>query len=359
MANTAVNSGNVVTKFQSEFFREWLRGNRFARYTGTGMNNVICIKEDRKKVSIPLVTRLTGSGVSGSATLRGSGENIGNYADTLTPTYYRHAVEFDKEELEKPEIDLMRAARPLLMDWAMELVRNQTIDAMSAFYDGTTYANATTASETVKDGWLGNNTDRVLFGAALSNRSTTDHSASLANVDSTTDVLDPGLVSLAKRIAKTADRHIRPLTAEEDDETYILFAGSRAFRDFYNDTGYQANLQNAMQRGKDNPLFRPGDLFHDNVIIREVPEITTRLTASAAFATAGASSIAVEPCFLCGTQAIGFGLGQRPQVVIDRDYDYGFQPGVAVELKHHIKKLFWNNIQNGVVTVYVSGVADS
>jgi hypothetical protein len=57
MANTAVSSDLQVTKYLSEF----------------GSNNVITIKEGRKKIEVPLVTRLKGNGVEGSATLRGNG----------------------------------------------------------------------------------------------------------------------------------------------------------------------------------------------------------------------------------------------------------------------------------------------
>ena len=65
-----------------------------------------------------------------------------------SPTYYRNAVEFTKEDLEKTNIDLMRAARPLLMDWAMAETRDRQIKAMGAFYNGTTYAEYDSASFT-------------------------------------------------------------------------------------------------------------------------------------------------------------------------------------------------------------------
>lgn len=359
MANTQTNAQNVVTKWLSEYFREYVRNNQFSKYTGTSTTMPIVIKEGRKKVSIPLITRLKGEGVSGSQTLRGNGEQIGNYAYELTPTYRRHAVEFDREELEKPNIDLMNAARPLLMDWSMELTRDDIIQALAAVFDGTTYANYAAASEAVKDAWLAANADRVLFGAAKSNNSGNDHSASLANIDGSADTLTMGVISLAKRMAKTADARIRPIRVKDTSEFHVMFVGSRGYRDFFNSTGYQANLQMAMERGKQNPLFQPGDLWHDNTIIREVPEITTNLTESAALATAGNSGIPVEPCFLVGAQALGFGLGQRPQIRVDRTHDYGFQPGVAVELKHDIDKLFYQGKQHGMVTVYVAGVADT
>ena len=111
MANTQTHEDLITKNFLSDFFKEYIREGRFARYSGTSNNNVICIKEGRQQIVVPLITRLKGNGVKGSATLRGNGEAIGNYGLTLHPTYYRHAVEFDKEEMEKPNIDLMRAAR--------------------------------------------------------------------------------------------------------------------------------------------------------------------------------------------------------------------------------------------------------
>lgn len=358
MANTQTHADNVVTRWLSEFFREYLRNNRFSRYMGTGVNNPIVIKEGRQKVSIPLVTRLKGDGVTGSQTLRGNGESIGNYAYELTPSYYRHAVEFDREEMEKPNIDLMRAARPLLMDWAMELTRDHIIQAFAAVYDGTTYANLGDATEAVKDTWSSNNDDRILYGAAKSNHSG-DVSADLAKVDATNDKLSTDIIGIAKRMAQNADPHIRPIRTREDEEMFILFTGTRAFRDIKADSDMVNANRDARERGTNNPLFRGGDLLWDNVIIREIPEITTLLTDSAALSTAGASSAPVEPCFLCGAQALGFGMGQRPRTIVDRDFDYGFQPGVAAELKHDIDKLFYNNVQHGLVTVFVNGTADS
>lgn len=373
MANTQTASELVEKKFLSDFFKEYIRNNRFSRYTGTGVNNVIVIKEGRKKIEIPLVTRLKGNGVSGSSTLRGNGEAIGNYGMELAPTYKRHAVEFDKEELEKPAIDLMKAAKPLLMDWAMETTRDDIIKAFAAMHNGTSYIEMTAASEANADAWLGNNLDRVLFGAAKSNTSTTDHSASLANCDTTNDTLSSGIVSLAKRMAKTADPHIRPIKTKEDEEWYVMFCDPYAFRDLKEDaTMAQANRE-ARARGMDNPLFRDGDLIYDGVIIREVPEIADFVDGIDGTATTlnlltgGASTTRVGMCFLCGAQAIGFGLGQRPKTVLDTTYDYGFQPGVACEMKHDIDKAFFANeadgtggyVQHGVVTVYVSAPVDS
>ena len=162
MANTTVTSDLQVIQFRNDFFREYVRANRLSPYSGTGVDMPIVVKEGRgPTIRHPLVTRLQGAGVSGSDTLRGNGESIGNYSWDTAPTYRRHAVEFDKERLEQTNIDLMRAARPLLQEWAMMVTRDDQLAALGAIYNGTTYSTLADAAEAARDTWLVNNTDRV------------------------------------------------------------------------------------------------------------------------------------------------------------------------------------------------------
>lgn len=360
MANTTITSGNVATKFDSEFFREYVRNHRFADFTGTGLTMPIVIKEEPKgqKISIPLVTRLSGNGVSGSTTLTGNEEQVGNYSFLLTPTYYRNGVRFDKEEAEKPNFDIRGAAKPLLMEWAMDLTREQMIQALCAVESSGTYYNWASADATARNAWLVANSDRVLFGTAKSNYSgvvATD----LAKIDTTNDKLDADIIGIAKRMAMTASPAIRPYKpgSESAYEQFVMLVGTRAYRDLYASLG--SALQAARERGQSNPYWQPGDMMIDNVLVREIPEITSLLTTSADFATAGDSSLPVEPCFLVGQQALGWALSQRPRTIEDNDTDFQFQPGVAVQMKHDIKKMFFNGKQHGVVTVFVSGSADA
>jgi len=371
MANTTTAAELVVTKFLSDFFREYIRDNRFSRYTGTTNNNVFCIKEGRKRIEIPLVTRLKGDGVSGSATLRGNGEAIGNYGLLLTPTYYRHAVEFDKEEMEKPAIDLMKAAKPLLLDWAKETCRDRQIEALAGVYDGTTYANLGSSAAAANDTWNTNNTDRILYGETTANLTAGDHTASLTAIATADAKLTPAMVSLAKRMAEQADPHIRPIKTREDDEMFVMFCDPYAFRDLNeNATMTQAN-RDARERGTSNPIFAAGDLLYDNVIIRKIPEIAKfidgtsgtngkwgGLATADGLNTAEAAGGRVGVSFLCGQQAVSWGLGQRPKTIVDRLYDYGFQPGVACELKEDVQKSYFNNKQHGVVTVFSASATD-
>lgn len=379
MANTTVAAELVAKKFLSEFYSEFVRENLFSPYMkgNSSMKRssaVIVVKEEGlKKIEIPLVTKLKGDGVTGSNTLRGNGERISNYGQTFTPTHKRHAVEFDEEELEKPAIDLMRAARPLLMDWAMELVRDEIIEGFGAIDNGTTYANYGSATAGAMDTWNTNNNTRILYGKTKSNNTSGNHTTSLGTIDTTNDKLTPEMVSLAKRMAKQTDPAMRPLkvTGEGAGEWFVLFCDPFSFRDLKtNSTMTQANRE-ARVRNMDNPLWTDGDLLWDGVIIREIPEIADfidgtsgsnglwgGLATADGLNTAGASATRVSVNFLCGQQAEGFALAKRPRIIVDRLFDYEFQPGVAVQLKHDIKKTMFNSKQHGVFTIFASAAVD-
>lgn len=364
MADVAVSANVTVQQWDDSFFVEYVRDQRFARYSGSNENSIIQFVEDLTKkpgdrVTVQLVTRLKGAGVSGNTALEGNEENLSNYGHAINVTTRRNGVVVTDEEQQKSNIDFRNAAKIALKTWSMEQIRggaatSQTgiIEALGAIStaDGanTLYASA---SEADKDTWLGNNNDRVLFGALASNTSTTDHSASLANIDNTADKLTAALVSFAKRRAKTADPHIRPIRIAEDEEWYVMFSPSLSFRDLKEDSTITQANREARARGLNNPLFRDGDLIYDGVIIREIPEIGI-LTG------VGAGSIDVAPNYLCGAQAVGVGWAKRWQSRLN-DTDYEFRTGVGIHANYGVEKLIFNTVQHGLHTVYTAGVADS
>jgi N4-gp56 family major capsid protein len=356
MTLTTVSTANTVKQWDADFYREYIRTNRFARYQGTDANAVIQLKEQLTKkpgdaITISLVKALSGAGVTGNSLLEGNEEAISNYGQQVSIQAYRNAVAMTEWEEQKTALALRGAAKPLLKDWAMELNRSHVLTALGSFQQTaggaiTSYAGS---SETVKDACLAANADRFLFGAAKSNNAANDHSAALANIGNTADKLTRGVVSLAKRMAKLADPIIRPIRVNDDEEWYVMFAGSLAFRDLKADLA--TVHADAMQRGKSNPLFTDGDLVWDGVIIREVPEI-------AVITGVGAAAIDVAPNYLCGAQAVAHVIGKRWASKTE-ERDYGFVNGVAIEGFMGTEKLFYNGKQHGVCTVYTAGVADA
>jgi Protein of unknown function (DUF4043) len=202
------------------------------------------------------------------------------------------------------------------------------------------------------------NSDRVLFGKLRSNYSATMATA-LGNIDNTDDKLTSSAVSLMKRIAQNASPAIRPIRLNEDEEWFVLFANSRAFRDFSLDSAVQQANRDARARGMDNPLFTGGSLMWDGVIVREIPEIAT-------LGGVGAGSIEVGPVYLCGAQSLGVAYAQRTKTTTQVS-DYGFRNGVGLQEIRGIEKLRFGTgngdtddlKDHGVVTGFFAAVADA
>lgn len=349
MALTTVATDNKAQIWDSKFFAEYVRSNRFKRYMGTDENSIIQVKRDLSKkrgdrIHIPLIGKLEGAGVTGNGLLEGNEEALANYDHPITVDTRRHAVAVTDHEQQFTEIGIRDAAKQMLKLWCMEKLRTDIITALGSI-DGTAYGSAT---EGAKDTWVANNSDRVLFGDSVGNGGYTDHSADLATITSAM-TLGKAEVSLMKRMAKLADPIIRPYRTNGDEEMYVLFAGSYAFRDLKADL--DSVHQNAQPRSDQNPIFRDGDLLYDGVVIREIPEI-------ASLGGVGAASAEVSPVYLCGAQALGVAWAQMTKSTTDVR-DYGFVKGVGVHEMLGVDKLTYNNKDHGVLTGYVAAAADA
>lgn len=362
MANTTPSAENKAILFLEKYHKEYIRANRFKRYMGTGENAIICVKEELTTkrgttINIPLVGALPTSGGpnDGSTSLVGNEKSLPNEGFRVTTKVVRDGTVVNVEDENASSFDIMKAGKTALKDLQMRYLRNDIIAALGSI-DGVAYG---TATETQKDTWVTNNADRVLFGAANGNLVAGDHSASLLNVDTTDDRMTKEIISLAKRKAQKAvtanGDGIRPYRFGEDEEVYVAFLGTNAFRDLKNDLA--TVHQEAMQRGKSNPLFRPGfDLYWDDVIIREIPEI-------AVIAGVGATASDVEPFYFCGSQALAAVWSERTKMPIRKEDDYGFQRGVSFREQRKIEKVQYDQagdpIDWGMVTGFVSSVDDA
>lgn len=346
MAFTTVAAANTEELWDADFFKQYVRSNRFKRYMGTDENAVIQIKEDLTKkagdgITIPLITKLSGAGVTGNSLLEGNEEALGNYGHKIEVTTRRNAVAVTDNDQQLTSIQLRDAAKPMLKLWAMEKLRTDIINALGS-KSGTVYGSA---SEAVKDAWLVSNSDRVLFGDGTVG-AFTDHSADLLLVTAAMK-LTKEVVAKAKARAEVASPIIRPVVVGEDSENYIMFVGSGAFRDLKVDLA--TSLQNAQERGDSNPLWKDGDLMWDGVVIRKIQEIAT-------IGTVGAASARLEPYYLCGAQALGVAWAQRTKSTTEVR-DYGFVKGVGVHEMLGVEKLIYNSKDHGVLSGYVGALA--
>lgn len=368
MAEVTLATASEKQKWLSSYFAEYVRESGFAGYMGRSASSIIIAKheleqEAGKTINIPLITRLTGTGVTGSTVLDGNEEDLGNYNCGISIDWRRNGVRVPKSTSYKTDIDLFNAARDMLKQWESEQLRDDIIKALlSVVTTGDTTVNLADSSAANRNAWVAANSDRVLFGKLVSNYNATFATA-LGNIDTTDDKCTVAAMSLMKRIAKNADPHIRPFRSSVGQEYFVAFHGSRTFRDLKADsTMTQANREARPRDVENNPLFQDGDLIYDGVIHREVPEIDDIAANGGAAYTlnaTGASSADVRPVLMCGQQAVGVAWGQMPKMQQDMTKDYSFRPGVAVEELLGVKKMAFNGKQHGIVSGFFAAAADS
>ncbi|MFZ5667955.1 MAG: DUF4043 family protein [Pseudomonadota bacterium] len=366
MAEVTLASALEKQVWRSRYYKEYVRESGFMPYMGRDETSIIVTLYELQEqagttINVPLITRLTGAGVTGSSVLDGNEEDLGNYNCPIVVDWLRNGVRVPKSTSYKTEIDLLGAAKAMLKQWSSENLRDRIIQAMlSVVTTGATTVDLEDSSAANRNAYAAANSDRLLFGKLTSNYSATWATA-VGNIDTTDDKCTAAAMSLAKRIAKLADPHIRPYKTGDGKEFYVAFHGSRTFRDLKADsTMTQANREARPRDVEANPLFQDGDLIYDGVIHREVPEIDTIAGAGTyQLDGVGASSCDVRPVFVCGQQAAGIAWGQEPTPKTDFSKDYGFRPGVSIEELRGVKKLAFNGKQHGMVSCFFAAAADS
>lgn len=368
-----------VQRWMSTYFAEYVRSSKFMPYMGRSPMSIIVAKyelqtEAGKTINIPLITRLKGNGVTGSQVLDGNEEELGNYNFPISIDWRRNGVRVPKSTTYKTDIDLFNAARDMLREWEAEKLRDDLIYAYLSVVDSVStttpirYGAITLdtvnggykissadyiATESNKDNWLALNSDRVLFGKLRSNNSGNDHSASLANIDSTDDILTTKVAELAKRMAKQGSPHIRPWKTKDGAEFFVFFVNSRCFRDVSNDDAMvQANRDARPRDVAANPIFQDGNLLKNGILYVEIEELPV-------LAGVGNGGIDVGVNMLCGAQSAAVAWGQEPTPQADMLKDYKFRPGVAIEELLGVSKIFFNGVQHGCVTVYAAATPDA
>jgi len=362
MAKTSAATGLTVQQWDDDFFTEYLRNNPFKAYMGTDENSIIQVKENLTKkkgdsLTFALINKLAGTANNGTTSLVGNEESMISRSHKLTVALRRHAVTVPEFEEQKSAIGLRNAAKPILMDWAMEQDVARVVAQLGSI-NGVAYGSATEGN---KDAWLADNADRVLFGAAKSNNASNDHSASLLNVDATNDKLTPNALSLMKRMALSGSPKIRPIRIEGKNRRYfVVLTDPLCFRDLKNNaTMIQAQREVSLQE-QNNKLFQGGDLLWDGMIIHEVDDMGV-------LAGVGNAGIDVGRAVLCGAQALGLGIAKRWNTREKSETDYGNEEGCAIVSIDGLEKMTFGSgssdtadlKDHGMVTGYFAAVADA
>lgn len=405
MALSANNVNLELIKFQRKLTWTFLRESRFDAYTGDAPTNIIQrvrdLEANGKQINVPLLDQLKGAGVT-TGTLVGNEDVLDNYGMPLWADWARNAVVFNKAVKKESAINIRDAATPGLQGWARRIRRDDMVGTLLSIptsaippnYHGTgplngringlTYAAATAAQ---RNNWLTANNDRINFGAKHSNTVAGNVASSLLVLTQANDKMSAAIGLMAKRTAMqtTAMANwpaIKPYQVVElDQEWYVCFLGSRAYRDLSADPAmYNANLQ-ARQRELDplktNPIFTGAHLVKDGVVYREIPEIDayyilgtgTVSAPNGPLAGTGAAAIDCAPCFMCGQSAYAYVLGQLPRATRRKEDDYEYLDGIGVECQYAYGKVAKAPVGSpgsntdlkdwGVVTFFVAATPDT
>jgi hypothetical protein len=364
MGQTSVPTNARVVKYQNDFFREFIRANKFSKYIGTNENSPFQLVEDLSKakgesVYIYLVNQLgatvaNGGIRTGYQTLKGYETPMDTRSNKLTIGLSRFAVSIFESDKQFSAIDLVEARRAVLQDNFKTYFRDRIIAALGSIStDGNTHLAYADADATARNAWLVNNQDRVLFGQNIGSGYTV-HATGVTTLDTTNDIVNDANLKLMKDLAKAANPIIRPIKVRDDEEWYVVFMGTKLFRQAQ--TALATLNREAWVRasGENNPLFTGGDLITDGLIIKEVPEIAPLA------GTPGASgTTAVAPAYLVGAQALGYAVALRSKMIEDTD-DYGEVNGAGIKMLDQVAKLYFGAgatdtttpKQNGIVTGY-------
>lgn len=362
MAETVMTASQRAKQWDDKFFMEYVRGSRFNRYMGSGENAIIQVNKDLSKkqgdgIYFNLLGALDASAGpnTGATDLVGFEKALPNEGFLITIGVVRDAVVVNNLEAQAAPADIRAAAKVSLMDLSKRYLKLAIITALGSI-NGVPYATATAGQ---KDAWNVANEDRVLYGTLVSNFDPV-HATALATITAAM-TLSTDIVSLAKSIAQTAvtvnGDGIRPYTYGEDEETFVMFAGSNAYRDLKKDM--ETVHSQARERALTNPLFTgTTSLYWDGVVIREIPEIP-------ATGAVGALGAIVAPCYLCGAQALGIAWAQTTKTTVRKEDDYGFRRGVGFEELRGVAKITYNQDGGGsaidwsMVTVFVAAAPNA
>jgi hypothetical protein len=366
MALSLTQVNNKLIVFREEIIREFVRQNMFSPYMGNASNSIIRVLNDLKsggeQVNVPLVNSLRATAIA-NGTLVGAEEAIDNYGFRMYIDWARNAVKTNRQEDHRDSANIFDIARPLLTDWGKELIKNEIVDALLSIPLEVPPAGLGTAagqrvngigwnaaSAGQRNAWTANNVDRVLFGATIGNYSATWATAA-ATVDNTTDKLTAASLRLMKRRAMAAVPRIRPYMDNDGYDFWVCFVDPNQFRDLSNDqTVVNANLYARPReaRLKENPIFNDGDILYDGIIVRQVPELLTRIPT--VFTTAGTgATVQINIAHLCGQSAVAQFYGQLPRPTQLEQTDYGFNRGVGIEMAYGVGKVAKDTPGTGVV----------
>ena len=322
MSLTVIPQNLIQKAWSKDLWKAVEKAIYFEKFTGSGPDAIIQRKDDLKKdagdqITVPLMMKLTGDGVSGDDMLQGKEENLVFHDFQVKVDQLRHAVRLKgKMEEQKTQIQLRTAGKEGLKVWLQEKLDYNTFKAL------TTDPTA----------------DRIIYGGGK-----TAEGALTSG-----DKFSTAIISAAKRKAQLANPKFRPIRVDGKNH-YVMVLHPYQARDLKSDAKWLDAQAQANVRGTDNPIFTGALGMYDDIVLHEHENIF--LTAT------GNSNMQVGHALLLGAQAGVMAVAQEP-FWEEETFDYNNQVGFATGLIYGIAKSIFNEVDFAVLNVMTAAVND-
>lgn len=339
MSKTTFSTSNALTKklWEERLFRDVEIESFFvSTLMSEDDNNFVQVKTNLTKsqgdqITFPLVSNLSGDGVVSGQVLEGNEEAIGSYDYSISLEQYRHATRIKgKLDTQRAVFSIPDVSRAKLKIWGAEKIDKLLVDALML------------------------SPTKILYrdGVAGAPSGTSVAATAKAALTAANSKLTPNFISALRVWAKTGGAgqtyRIRPVK-QGGQEIYTLLVNPACLYDLRTDATFQGAMKDAMERGKDNPLFRGAFAVWDNVVIRETERIPL-------FTDGGGASVTGAFGALMGAQALVWAWGERPKT-IQKDFDYENETGWAWEMMAKGGKPVFNSKDYGTVGVCLAATA--
>lgn len=274
--------------------------NRFSGPEGSGMPVVVkreLISNPGQLINISQIANLTAAGRSGEQVLRGYEEKLSLAQVQLTPEWYRHAIA-DTVKVEKQiNHDFRTKAANALAYWMAKKMDTSMwtaarVTAAAGFEAAavpTIYANNATSNDTIDAA--------DDFGVAEIRKA----AAVLEGLDQTR-LRVPGMPA--------------------GEGYYLCFIHPYQAYSLKGDSDWISNMQNAYERGRDNPLFTGALGEIDGVIVHATTQATRAVNANS-------PAVYTSRAVVMGQEALARGMNEDVVWTEQMD-DYQFEKGIGI-----------------------------
>jgi len=248
-------------------------------------------------INISRLANLTGAGVSGETTLRGTEEQLTLAQIQVTPEWYRHAVAVTGKATKQITQDFRMKANSGLAYW------------MAKKQDASMWTNA-------------RQTGAVGFDAATIAIVYGNDAAGIDEIDSADTM---GVTEIAKAAAVLRGNDIEPVSIAgmpAGEGYYLMFIHPNQAYSLKQDSDWVDRHQNASVRGQTNPLFTGALGEIDGVIVHETTQCTRVNNANSPI-------VSTARAIMVGQEAMCRGLNLDISVVAQID-DYEFVQGIGI-----------------------------